>query len=169
MTRTPSRRKLSSVRLTRKYHLRFSGRWVGISLVNIVLLAVMASVIYGNVKDFLLPPEMAGTAEATRFHLLLKLGFGAAVGIYVLAILAVAVLSAHRLAGPYLAVIRTCKQIGGGDYGHRLRFRSYDHLEEVEQAFNAMLDALNARAIPGGKGKEAQTEARKASPALNLV
>ena len=61
------------------------------------------------------------------------------------AILVMAVVTAHRIGGPYIAVKRTCKAIERGDMSQRLKFRDYDRLDDVQEAFNEMMDAVEAR------------------------
>jgi nitrogen fixation/metabolism regulation signal transduction histidine kinase len=67
------------------------------------------------------------------------------------AVLALAVFTTHRLAGPYIAIIRALEAVKEGDMNRPLRFRSTDiHLQEVELAFGEMLAALRERAKTQG-------------------
>lgn len=133
-----SRRKLSNVRLTAKYHTRYLGGWVLISAANLALLVAlvytMATQLHGGLVGAL---DSADVFESQLASALVVLALFATA-----AILSLAVLTSHRIAGPYLGLIRTCRQIAAGDFSHRLHFRKADRLEDVEEAFNEMLDAL---------------------------
>lgn len=62
--------------------------------------------------------------------------------------------TAHRLAGPQIAIKNACNEIQAGSLKARVHFREYDHLDDVEQAFNCMMDTLQARIE--GKSEPAQ-------------
>ncbi len=53
--------------------------------------------------------------------------------------------TAHRIAGPYIRLRNTFKQVQDGDLTVRLRFRGYDRLEDTAAAFNAMMEAIERR------------------------
>jgi hypothetical protein len=56
--------------------------------------------------------------------------------------------TAHRIAGPYVRLMQTCKALRDGE-DRELRFRAYDHLDDAAKIFNEMTAALVAR----GAGK----------------
>lgn len=58
---------------------------------------------------------------------------------------ALGVLTAHRVAGPHINLQRTFETIAEGDFDRRLKFRTEDKLDEVEGAFNTMMDTLQGR------------------------
>jgi methyl-accepting chemotaxis protein len=60
-------------------------------------------------------------------------------------ILVLAVMASHRAGGPLLALKRSFSEVTKGNLGYRLRFRSYDRLDDVELAFNRMMDAVQQR------------------------
>ncbi len=64
------------------------------------------------------------------------------------AVWAAAVLTAHRIAGPNIKMIKVCRAIAEGDTEMTLKFRADDRLEELEEAFNTMVAALRKDASP---------------------
>ena len=60
----------------------------------------------------------------------------------IVGIVGLGILTAHRVAGPYMRIIRAFRAVENGEFDHRLRFRTYDHLKDVEDAFNAMMDRI---------------------------
>ena len=65
--------------------------------------------------------------------------------IAVAGMLTLAMLTAHRIAGPYIALKQTFKAIKEGDLDCRLSFRGYDQLSEVEDAFNQLMNDLQRK------------------------
>ncbi|MEM7202734.1 MAG: hypothetical protein AAF628_20875 [Planctomycetota bacterium] len=68
----------------------------------------------------------------------------------------------HRIAGPSYRFIKSMEQVGGGDTDFRIKLRKDDLLTEVADAFNDMLDGLDAQ------GPERPGEAG-ASPSLSAA
>ncbi|HIB68160.1 MAG TPA: methyl-accepting chemotaxis protein [Phycisphaerales bacterium] len=60
-------------------------------------------------------------------------------------IVAVNVLAAHRIAGVHIKLLKTFKSVQEGDFSARLRFRKDDKLEEVEAAFNSMMEVVESK------------------------
>jgi nitrogen fixation/metabolism regulation signal transduction histidine kinase len=64
----------------------------------------------------------------------------------VAALFGLAIFTTHRLAGPWIAVLRALQDVRRGNLDRRLRIRGSDlHLKEVEAEFNAMMEALRSR------------------------
>jgi nitrogen fixation/metabolism regulation signal transduction histidine kinase len=62
-------------------------------------------------------------------------------------VIALAVFTTHRLAGPMIAIRRALEDVRDGKLDRTLRFRRSDpHLGEIENAFNEMAAALRERA-----------------------
>ncbi len=57
-------------------------------------------------------------------------------------VLLLIVITTHRLASPFVALKRTFAAIERGDTKQRLRFHKYDHLDDVEEAFNRLMDSM---------------------------
>jgi HAMP domain-containing protein len=123
----------SGVRLTLPYVLRFSGVWL---MVSWLILLVFSASCYVALSQRV-------SVEA-RGPLVLVL---AAQTVFVmLALLALAVFSTHRLAGPIVALRRAFDEIKAGNLDRPLRFRRTDpHLGELEASFNDMVAALRER------------------------
>jgi len=131
----------SGVRFTLPYVFRFSGLWL--------LVTTLAMVLFGIACYFVASP---GLAEEARSHLALVLTLQTVFTIA--AVFALAVFTTHRLAGPYVALQRALNEIGKGNLDQPLRFRNTDiHLRELEASFNAMRAALRGR-LPGSGGPE---------------
>lgn len=147
-----SRRRLSNVRLTKKHHLHYMGWWILLSVVNLLLLTGTIFMLYAQIKSHLLSSsvDVSVTNALVNDHVLFSL-FGLLV-VATISVVALAFLTAHRIAGPYLALVRTFRQIRKGDLSTRLHFRDYDHLTDVETEFNEMMDRLQERALSGEKG-----------------
>ena len=68
----------------------------------------------------------------------------------------VALLSAHRVSGVHIKLKNTFEKVAAGDLETQLRFRKNDHLEDVEDSFNQMMESIRARVgEDSGKSKEA--------------
>ena len=129
----------SGVRLTLPYVLRFSGLWL---LVTVLAVLVFALTSYLSLADRL--------SDAARERLLLVLGLQTL--FVLLAVIALAVFTTHRLAGPMIALRRAFEDVRDGKLDRTLRFRRSDpHLGEVETAFNEMMASVQKR-VEGGPG-----------------
>ena len=141
MSQFPERRKYSNVRITSKYHMPFLGCWV---LVCMVLVTVF---IFGVIRyeqlwsQHTLPHDDTLASfeirQSQTMNRLILTGCAFLVGILLLALI-----TAHRIAGPYIALLRTFDAIRGGDLNYPLRFRKYDRLEDVADAFNELMKEL---------------------------
>jgi len=128
----------TGVRFTLPYVLRFSGVWILLTTVVVIVFAVTS---YLVMFDRL--------TEGARQDLILVLSVQTALA--VLAVVLLAVFSTHRLAGPLVGIRRAMEDVKAGDMNRRLQFRSSDpHLEEIETAFNEMMESIRART--GGNG-----------------
>jgi len=123
----------TGVRFTLPYVLRFSGVWILITTVVVIVFAVTS---YLVMFDRL--------SEVARQDLILVLAVQTALAI--LAVILLAVFSTHRLAGPLVGIRRAMEDVKAGDMNRQLRFRSSDpHLEEIETAFNEMMETIRGR------------------------
>jgi len=129
----------SGVRLTLPYVLRFSGLWL---VVTTLAVLVFAATSYLSLSDRL--------TEAGRSRLLLVLGLQTL--FVILAVVALAIFTTHRLAGPLIAIRRACEDVRDGKLDRTLQFRRSDpHLGEVEAAFGEMVISLRRQVAAGGK------------------
>lgn len=130
MTRTRNEIRGAKFFLTLPHLFQFSGLWLLVTVVAVLAYGVSS---YLVVADRLRIPA--------RRHLILILGTETV--LVLIALLALAVFTTHRLAGPWIAVKRACDEIRAGAAENQLRFRRTDpYLHEVEVSFNAMTQAL---------------------------
>jgi methyl-accepting chemotaxis protein len=129
----------SGVRLTLPYVIRFSGLWLVVTILAVLVFALTS---YLSLADRL--------TDAGRDRLLMVLGVQTV--FVVLAVVALAIFTTHRLAGPLIAIRRACEDVRDGKLDRNLRFRRSDpQFSEVEAAFNDMVLSLRQQA--GGDGK----------------
>lgn len=129
------RRSLKNVVLTRKYHAPYMGTSVFMSLS--LLFTLYAMLMYRFV-------ELSREGGDLPVQYLVVLS--SVVALFIAAgIVAVNVLAAHRIAGVHIKLLKTFKTIQEGDFSARLRFRKEDKLEEVEEAFNSMMEVVESK------------------------
>jgi HAMP domain-containing protein len=123
----------SGVKYTLPYMGRFAGLWLAVSV---------GAVVVASSSTFL---AMTGPEGGDiSGHQLLVLG-GQTLFL-VAALFGLAIFTTHRLAGPWIAVLRAFQDVRRGNLDRRLRIRGSDlHLKEVEAEFNAMMEALRSR------------------------
>ncbi len=145
MNARPSVRNLKSVRLTAHLHWHYMGLGFILSLVFIVAICFTMGTLILIQSDLfnLLEEDLAVKIGAMHRHLVLLAGLE--ILFYLIGLVALSILTAHRIAGPYLALKRTFAQIREGDLNARLHFRKYDNLDDVAVSFNTMMDAVKAR------------------------
>jgi methyl-accepting chemotaxis protein len=135
-------RRLVDTRATEKFHFRYLGMWV---LITVSLIAVL------NITLYLL--VMAHWGEAARMAAVLGersanmpiplvTGVVVEVGVFAAALLYLARLTSHRIAGPYIRLRAAFEKIRDGERTYRLQFREYDQLADLAATFNQMMDAL---------------------------
>jgi nitrogen fixation/metabolism regulation signal transduction histidine kinase len=140
------------MRLTRKFHFRYLGFWIVITVCLLVLL---------NVSLYLLLEEqwkdmraLAGDLVDTNESIPLPFLIGVLVetALFAGAAVFLAMSTAHRIAGPYIRLQRTFREVSEGNLDLTLKFREYDRLEELEEAFNAMMATFRQKLKEGGTG-----------------
>ena len=135
-------RKLSNVKLTEQYRFKYLGYWILISFLFLSLLDVAVYLLYEQMwQGFVAQGADVALEEAFRQSQVWTTIVGIS-SLFLVTILLLAAFTAHRIGGPYLAMKRIMALIQGGDLNARLHFREYDKLDDVEKAFNDMLDAL---------------------------
>lgn len=131
MSATPQR-KLSSVRHTRPFLLRYSALWF--------LIGGLAVLVAATSSYLLLLERDPHAARSAVFALVSE----AVVSLVALGVLAV--FTTHRVASPLVGLRLTCDAVRNGDLSRRFRLRRHNtELDDLEEAFNAMLDAVEAR------------------------
>jgi len=120
----------TGVRFTLRYVPRFSGLWL---LVCVMTLVVFALTSYLGLYHSL--------GEAGRSRLLLILSIQTLS--VILGMVALAIFTTHRLAGPIIGLLRAFQDVKQGDLNRQLRFRQSDrHLRDLEVAFNEMMTSV---------------------------
>jgi len=140
------KRSVKNIIKTKKYHALYIGNVLSISLGLLALLYVM-------LLHKLMEVTVDQDPELVK-SLIMSLTIGAlAVGGLVTF---VALLSAHRVSGVHIKLKNTFEKVAAGDLETQLRFRKNDHLEDVEDSFNQMMESIRARVgEDSGKSKEA--------------
>lgn len=127
----------TGVRWTLRYVPRFAGLWL---LVCVLTLLVFAVTSYLGLFDRL--------GEAGRSRLLLVLTLQTV--FVIVGMVALAIFTTHRLAGPIIGLLRAFEDVKAGDLNRQLRFRQSDrHLADLEKAFNEMVASLRVRVESG--------------------
>jgi len=160
------RRSLASLKLTKEFHFRYLGLWV---LLSVTLVIALNLVLYLLLQEHLVDtgPLLYGETLAGSASLLSQLQgqyleyrdflIVAMIGEAILisaGIVGLARVTSHRVAGPYIRLQRTFEQVRDGKKSVRLKFRSYDHLEALEESFAEMMVAVERRT--GENGTEEQ-------------
>ena len=123
------------VRHTLAYMLPFSGLWL--------VVTIAAMVVFG-ITCYLVATASPLLDDASRNRLAIILVMQTL--FLIAAVIALAIFTTHRLAGPYVALRRAFEAVKNGDFERPLRFRSSDvHLREVQASFDEMLAALRQR------------------------
>jgi len=124
--------------------MRFMALWIVVSVAAVLTAGALGLAVI-----------IEGPPQEQQRHLVMVLGLQTAAVIG--ALLALAVLTAYRLAEPWLAIQRALREVRDGDLSRRLSFRPGDtHLEDLEVAFNEMMDSIRARV--GGDGDGGPTD-----------
>jgi HAMP domain-containing protein len=143
----PSRkmRSLKNVKMTRKHHYQYFGLWI---CLFVGMLLALNGVTYLYVQERMGNASAVDPALSYEFGFMRRLITGVMfveVALISTAFVVLAKFSAHRIAGPYIRLCNTFKQVENGDLSTRLRFRGTDRLEETSQAFNDMMEAVEKR------------------------
>ncbi|MEW6360346.1 MAG: methyl-accepting chemotaxis protein [Planctomycetota bacterium] len=139
-----SKRKLSSLKLTRKFHFKYLGQ-ILLIMIGLILIANISLYLYfeehcRNVNVASTNPQRY---ETVRNTLLVVLSVETIIA--VVAMVFLTVFTTHRIAGTSIKLRNAFEEVRKGNLKHRIKFRAYDHFEEVEEGFNSMMDALEGR------------------------
>jgi hypothetical protein len=123
----------SGLRHTLPYFIRYALLW---------LVVTVTAVLVASLTTYLLFVERVGEAGAAGFRQALVI----LTVLTVSAVVALAVFTTHRLAGPWIAVQRALDAVRDGDLHAQLRFRASDpRFQAVEVSFEQMLANLRER------------------------
>lgn len=139
------KRSLRNLRLTKDFHFRYLGLWIIICMTLLVAVNVtlflwvsahfsgMRSILSGSHTKFI------EFREYIMYALFIEMC------IFGIGLVALAKLTAHRIAGPYIRLQRTFDSIREGNSELRLSFRDYDGLDHVAESFNQMMETVSKR------------------------
>lgn len=123
----------SGVRFTLRYVPRFTGLWLIVCTLTLIVFALTSYLGLYN-----------GLGEAGRSRLLIVLTLQTLC--VIVGMVALAVFTTHRLAGPFIALLRAFDEVKAGNYERPLRFRNTDgHMADLEKSFNEMADVVRQR------------------------
>lgn len=145
MTPRKTKRSIANVKLTRKFHFRYLGLWMLMTACLVLVLNMVLLLYYQESWELQRwNPEVADELASLRGDVVTALV--AEIAFFLLAILGMGVFTAHRIAGPYLRMKNVFNEVADGNLGCRIKFRKYDRLEDVEAAFNRMMDSVEGKA-----------------------
>ena len=123
----------TGLRHTLPYVVRFAGLW---------LVVAIAAIVVASVSSYMVFAQRSTEAAAGQLRTVVIIQ----AVLSILAVIALALFTTHRLAGPWIAVRRALDRVTAGDFDSGLRLRATDpRIKEVELAFAQMLDSLRQR------------------------
>lgn len=123
----------TGVRITLRYVPRFAGLWLVVCVLTLLVFALTSYLGLFNSLD-----------GEGRSRLLLVLTFQTVS--VIVGMVALAIFTTHRLAGPFVALLRAFSDVKAGDLDRSLRFRKTDtHVKDLESEFNEMMASLRRR------------------------
>ena len=134
-----NRRTLRNLDQTSKHHIHYMSIWLSLTCGNLLTnyLAATLYVFLVTVQGQDIDLHQAVTLlTALLLFAVIGVMFGAAV-------------TAHRLAGVHVKLARTFERVASGERDVVLRFREYDKLTPLEDAFAEFMNAVRARAPKG--------------------
>jgi|CXWL01.1.fsa_nt_gi methyl-accepting chemotaxis protein len=141
-----STRRLSSVRYTRPFLFRYAGLWVLLSVCLIGFAGVTSYLLFTADWEALVArsPELAAQFAVSRTRFLTILGVETL--LLLGAVVALAVSTTHRIAGPLVGLQIACRDVANGQLDRRIAFRQHnDELDELADTFNEMMTKVEAR------------------------
>ena len=70
--------------------------------------------------------------------------FAYKLALYILCVVVISALVSHNMAGPVYRFEQVCKAIAKGDYSQRVHLRKGDQFMDLQDAFNQMMDKIQA-------------------------
>jgi signal transduction histidine kinase len=132
--------------VNRPFQMRFI---VGVLLIAIAVALVMLAGIYLalwlTLQIFELHREAVTVQLFKNVALFVSLGLMVCAPVLVWGLSRLALVFAHRVAGPLVRIMGALKQMTGGDFNVQVRLRKGDVLDELAAAVNQLADALRRR------------------------
>jgi methyl-accepting chemotaxis protein len=145
------RRSLRNVLVTSQFHWVYMGAQV---LSSLSLLLLSYSLILFHLS------QMAHSGVDLPFPLVAG-GVTLAACVVAVTIVSLAILSAHRIAGVHIKLQGAFERVEKGDFSTRIRFRTSDKLQTLEETFNRMMGVIEERVgteEPASAETETETE-----------
>jgi nitrogen fixation/metabolism regulation signal transduction histidine kinase len=140
-----SNRHFSNVSLTGKFHFRYMGLWVIISIGLLIVTNLLLLLLSEEHWRSLYTLDTSFQEVYLEQRNMMTLALGLATLLFSAAIVVLAKMTAHRIAGPYIKLQRVFESVQQGHFDQTLKFRNYDHLEDLEKAFNEMMVVIRSR------------------------
>lgn len=130
-----NRRSLRNLDQTSKHHIHYMSLWLSLTCGNL-LTNYLAATLY----VFLITVQGQDIDLHHAVTLLTALLLFAVIGV-----MFGAAVTAHRLAGVHVKLARTFERVANGERDVALRFREYDKLTPLEEAFDEFMNAVRAK------------------------
>ena len=153
-----AKRSIKNLKLTEKYRMQYLGLWLLITCTLVGMLDIAIYTMYEHLWSSNMSYGTDRITELAHQKTFAVAAIGGATLFFVICAIYLIAFTAHRIGGPYLALKRTMAQIKEGNLGTRLKFREYDKLEDVEKAFNEMMDVIQAKAESSVSGSDSDSE-----------
>jgi len=127
-----NKRSLKNIALTRRFHWAYIGDWL---LLTVALVVVAECLLLAIVNTLSSSSLFFDPQKVSLLSVLVCV-------VVILGLACLGALWAHRIAGVHIRSESVLRQAAAGDLSVQLRFRAGDDLEEVEDAFQAMMATL---------------------------
>jgi len=140
-----NQRKISNVKLTKQFQVKYYGWWFLVSLFLIFALSITFYMLFEEhwIDVLKVAPERNLEYLFTRSRFVSLLVFVCLM--LVIGITCLGIMTAHRVAGPLLGLKKAFEEIRGGNLAYRIRFRKEDDLADLENSFNQMMDFVASK------------------------
>ena len=130
-----NRRSLRNLDQTSKHHIHYMSLWLSLTCGNL-----LTNYLAANLYVFLITVRGQDIDLHNAVTLLTALLLFAVIGV-----MFGAAVTAHRLAGVHVKLARTFERVAAGERDVELRFREYDKLTPLEEAFAEFMNAVRAK------------------------
>ena len=140
-----SKRKLKNIRLTKEHQIKYYGWWFIVSILLILLLSACFFLLFEEQWQSILMqnPDRSLEYVFSRSRFVTTLVFVSL--LLMIGITILGIFTAHRIAGPFVALRNAFDEVKKGNFDHRIQFRKEDELAEIQSSFNEMMDTLKEK------------------------
>ena len=136
------KRSIKSVKLTWRFYDAALITWILVVSLPVILMNWM---LYDATQLMAMQAEPQWQELFPGAPSVHALVLGACIGssfLVIFGLSAVGLFVSHKLTGPFINIKATCEAIQSGDTSRRLKFRETDRMDDIAEAFNAMVDRL---------------------------